>query len=336
MSSSTSSFEAARAWRRFAFLLVLCTAGLIAGIVGAAYAIDPYDTGRSRLFEKRGVRAQGPRTAAASRGRDPAFDSAIVGNSHVQLLSPERLRGKSGLSFVQLSVPATRPHEQLVLIDWFLRHREAPAKALVIGIDETWCTADPALENDRPFPFWLFSANPLAYLRGLMRYDILEELPRRLSYLASDAPERARPDGYWDYEPNYAAFGYAERPDIRAALERSPDGGAGPPPARLPAAEALQAAFAAFPVDLDVVLVFPPQYIVYQPRAGTPRGAADEACKAAFRRLAAERPRTRIVDWRTDRPENRIAANYIDQTHYRRNVAEAVEDEVAAAIVTGP
>ena len=95
MSSSISSSDATRPWRRFAALLVLCTAGLIAGIVGVAYAIDPYDSGRSTLFQKRGVRVQGPRTAAASRGRDPAFDAAIVGNSHVQLLSPERLLTKT-------------------------------------------------------------------------------------------------------------------------------------------------------------------------------------------------------------------------------------------------
>jgi len=336
MSSSISSSEPARAWRRFALLLVLWTAGLIVGIVGLAYAIDPYDTGRSQLFERRGVRVQGPRTAAASRGRDPAFDAAIVGNSHVQLLSPERLLSKTGLAFVQLSVPATGPREQLVLIDWFLRHRRAPAKALVLGIDETWCTADPTLENDKPFPFWLFSANPLAYVRGLLRYDILEELPRRLSYLARNEPTRARPDGYWDYEPNYGSIGSANRPEIRASLEKYPGDGSNPPLARYPAADALQAAFASFPAGLDVVLIFPPQYIAFQPRPGTPRGVADAACKAAFRRLASTRRNTHVLDWRTDKPPNRVAANYFDQTHYRRPVAEAVESDLAAALVTGP
>ena len=82
-------------------------------IVTAVYAIDPYDTGRSSLLAKPGVRPQGPRTAAASRGRDQAFNGAIIGNSHIQLLSPERLKAATGLDFVQLSVPATRPEGAL-------------------------------------------------------------------------------------------------------------------------------------------------------------------------------------------------------------------------------
>jgi hypothetical protein len=177
MSSSISSSEPARAWRRFALLLVLWTAGLIVGIVGLAYAIDPYDTGRSQLFEGR---------------------------------------------------------------------------------------------------------------------------------------------------------------EIRASLEKYPGDGSNPPLARYPAADALQAAFASFPAGLDVVLIFPPQYIAFQPRPGTPRGVADAACKAAFRRLASTRRNTHVLDWRTDKPPNRVAANYFDQTHYRRPVAEAVESDLAAALVTGP
>ena len=75
--------------------------------VAIAYAIDPYDRGSLAAFEGRGVRVQGPRTATASRGRDPAFDAAIVGNSHVQLLSPERLTRATRASFVSLATPGT-------------------------------------------------------------------------------------------------------------------------------------------------------------------------------------------------------------------------------------
>ena len=56
---------------------MLGAAVLLIGILGAAYAIDPYDTGRSGLLKKPGVRPQGPRTANASRGRDPAFNAAV-------------------------------------------------------------------------------------------------------------------------------------------------------------------------------------------------------------------------------------------------------------------
>jgi hypothetical protein len=336
MSSSISSSDPRAAWGGFARVFIAVTALLLAFLLGLAFAIDPYDTGRSALLAKAGVRPQGPRTAAASRGRDPTFDSAIVGNSHVQLLSPERLKRRTGLSFVQLAVPATGPKEHIVLIDWFLRHRRSPAMALVIGIDESWCTADPTLTSDKPFPFWLFSANPLEYLRGLIRYDVLEELPRRLSYVTRPRAPRARDDGYWDYEPNYGGIGFADDPAVRAKLEITPGDGANPPLATYPGADALQALSASFPGDLAVVLVFPPQYIAFQPRPGSPRSVADEACKAAFRRFAAGRPRTMVLDWRADRPLNRDSALYFDQTHYRRPIAEAVEGDLAAALATGP
>jgi hypothetical protein len=331
-SSSISSSDPAGAWCRFSVLLVASAATALAGLVGLAYAVDPYDTGRSGLFAKAGVRPQGPRTAAASRGRDPAFDAAIVGNSHIQLLSPERLKDRTGLAFVQLSVPATGPKEQLVLVEWFLRHRARPARALVLGVDGTWCRADPDLANDKPFPFWLYSESPLAYARGLVRFDILEELPRRLAYVFGADGERARPDGYWDYEADYLGLGFGTDPALRQRLDISPGDDAANPTGRFPAAEALAERLAVLPGDLALVLVFPPGYVAVQPRPGTPRAAAEEACKARFRALAAARPRTAVVDWRTDRPLNRDPALFFDQTHYRQPIARAVENDVAAAL----
>src|SRR5690606_37526867 len=106
MSSSTSSSDAAP-WRRFALTLVAVTAAALLALVAVAYAVDPYDSGRSALFEKPGVRPQGPRTANASRGRDPAFNAAIFGNSRIQLIPPERLDKATGLDFVQLAVPGS-------------------------------------------------------------------------------------------------------------------------------------------------------------------------------------------------------------------------------------
>jgi hypothetical protein len=330
ISSSRSRSEGA--WRRFAATFVLVAALVLAAVVALAYAVDPYDTGRSTLFAKPGVRPQGPRTAAASRGRDGAFNAAIVGNSHVQLLSPERLKAKTGLAFVQLSVPATGPREHLVLVDWFLRHRAAP-RALVLGTDVAWCTADRELANDKPFPFWLYTANPLAYARGLVRFDILEELPRRLGYVFGKEPERARPDGYWNYETDYLGLGYGTNPTLKERLEVRPgDGAPSNGTGRFPAAQALRELASALPRDTALVIVFPPNYSAFQPTPGTARAAADEACKAALRDAVAARSGSAVVDWRVDRPENRDPGLYFDQTHYRQPIAEAVENDIAAAL----
>jgi hypothetical protein len=325
------AIDAAGSWRRFAVVFAITAAALLMAFLGIAYAIDPYDSGRSTVLAKPGVRPQGPRTAAASRGRDQAFNAAIVGNSHVQLLSPERLKAKTDLDFVQLAVPATWSKEHFVLIDWFLRHRQSPTHALVVGADPTWCTLDPAMPNDKPFPFWLFSANSAEYVRGLLRYDMLEELPRRLAYVFQEKAERARRDGYWDYEPDYIGLGY-ETPSLRARLEQ-PVGDWGPAaPGRFPVAEKLKAVIPSIPSDTALILVFPPTYQAQLPRPGTLRGKFDAACKAALREAAAAHPRSAVIDWRFDRPENRSPDNYFDQTHYRQPIARAIESDIADAL----
>jgi hypothetical protein len=202
-SSISSSDSGAGPWLRFAQIMAGTALVLLAGILALAFVLDPYDTGRPGLIGKPGVRPQGPRTAGASRGRDLAFDAAIFGNSHVQILSPERLGPQTNARFLSLTVPGTGPKEQLLLLDWFMRSRREAPKALVFGIDNAWCVSDPALPNARPFPFWLYERSSLAYAVGLIRYDILEELPRRIRYLTRSNPERAVPDGYWDYAASF-------------------------------------------------------------------------------------------------------------------------------------
>lgn len=336
-SSSISSSEAAAPaqavpWIAFATRFALAAAALLALILATAYAIDPYDSGRSTLFAKPGVRPQGPRTANASRGRDPAFDAAVIGNSRVQLLSPDRLKAETGVAFVQLSVPRSGPREQLVLLDWFMRHRPRPAGAVVLGVDALWCTADPTLPLLAPFPFWLYTRSALDYVGGLVRFDVLEEVPRRMRYVFAANPARARPDGYWDYAPEYL------RPDdpggvaLRGRLEGGDTRETPPIGERFPAMEALRRSLASLPAEVPVVLVLPPLYAKHLPQPGSEAAAAQARCKAAAVEAAASRPRTAVVDWRTDRPETRDPASFFDAPHYREPVARMIERDVAEAL----
>jgi hypothetical protein len=343
MNSSISSSEAImagsgsqRAWARFALLLVGAGLGMLAILTAVIFVVDPYDTGRPGWINKPGVRPQGPRTAAASRGRDPAFNAAIFGNSHVQLLSPERLNGQTGLSFVSMIAPATRPKEQLALMDWFLRNRVSPPRALVVGIDGEWCTGDPELPNDKPFPFWLYDRSLATYMRGLIRYDMLEEAPRRVGYLLSKKPERARPDGYWDYEPNYIALGYDVRPDRREKLEKGERSIALNATNSFPAADRLAAVLQTLPATTHVTLLHPPFYRSVLPREGDALWATETACKAAFAAVARARPNTTVLDWRVQRPEVQDAALWFDHTHYRTPVARKIEDDISRLIRAAP
>lgn len=331
MSSSTSSSDAR--WGGFGRTFLLAAALLTAALLALAFLIDPYDSGRSPLQLKTGVSPQGPRTAAASRGRDPQFSGAIFGNSHIQLVSPEQLAQKTGIAFVSLIAPATGPRESLVLLDWFLRHRKEPAKALVIGIDVRWCTADPTLATEKPFPFWLFEASTPRYLAGLMRFDVIEETLRRLRYLSAKAPERARPDGYWDYEAGYEVQGFHSDPVRRAKLLEPLDISGGNATGPFPAAAALRELLDKLAPGVPVVLVRPPNFVSALPAPNSAAASADAACRDAYSRLATERPRTALVDWRIDRPENREPDNYFDHTHYRQKIAGPLGADIAGAIV---
>lgn len=336
MSSSTSSSEqAARAakWKGFTGAFLGAAALIAVAFMTAAFLIDPYDSGRSPLKLKEGVRPQGPRTALASRGRDPNFTGAIFGNSHVQLISPEELRATTGISFVSLIAPATQPREAFATIDWFLRHhRKTPPKAIVVGIDNYWCTANPALPIEKPFPFWLLSRDLPDYIGGLMRFDLLEELPRRISYLASRKAERARPDGYWDYESGYGVQGYGTNPEIIARLEKPIEAGGGNVDGPFPAATGLEELMRTAPAETALILLRPPVYVTALSKPGTRDAAADAACRKAFADLAARRPRTALVDWRVDRPELRDPSLFFDHSHYRQPIARLVEADIAEAI----
>lgn len=318
---------AASDWLRFARLMTVTGLVLFAALVGAIAALDPYDTGRFALVTKPGVPPQGPRTAHASRARDPGFDAAIIGNSHVQLLSPERLHAATGIDFVSLTVPATGPKEQFAILDYWLANRPRPPRVIVIGVDPYWCRDDPAMANWMPFPFWLYAPDRWTYLAGLARLDVLEETGRRLRYLAGRIA-RARPDGYWDYEPDYAAQVaaggalLAKLAEPRATIAANASG-------RFPPVEALRERLARLPQSVKVVLVRPPVYRTGLPKPGTPEEATDAACAGAYAALAASDQRVRLIDWRNDRAENRIADLWFDHTHYRAGVAIALERAIA-------
>lgn len=319
------------AWRGFARGFLVTALGLLAGYLALAFALDPYDSGRSPLGAP-GIRPQGPRTAAASRGRDPAYQGAIIGNSHIQLIEPERLGRLSNIPFVQLAIPATGPGEQLVVLDWFLRHHPRP-RAIVLAPDDFWCTDDPALRNDKPFPYWLFAADLPGYLRGLMRYGVAQEVVGRIGWLMRRNRPRARADGWWDYEADYLRLGFGEEAHRAPYRDRpAPDaperGRAGP----FPAAGALRAALERVPAETPVVVVLPPVFHAALPRPGTPRAAAEAACKAALEAALAGHPRSALLDWRRDGPAARDPGLFFDQSHYRHPLAARVADDIAAAL----
>jgi len=335
MSSSISISELApiarRSWGRV--LRLYCVSVVLLGCVAAVLllTLDPFDTGRFALFGGHGVPHYGQRLISASLGRQADRDAAVLGNSTLQLLDPERLGLQTGLRVVSLTIPGTVPPEQLAVADWFRRHHPGAAfKGLVLGIDSSWCRGDGRMEPISPFPYWLYAENPLDYALGMMRLKHLETAGRKLLLMRGRvAPTRA--DGYNDYElgRTWTAF-KDERHEFEAEHGRAAVGDTWPP--RFAALPLLRQFLAQLPAETRVVLVMPPRNWRVLPAPGTREAARDTACAAAFGALAAERRGSRLLNF-VGRPGMREDDAFWDTIHFRASVARAMEAEIAAALV---
>jgi hypothetical protein len=359
--TSTASSEAARdaraasagdfVWRRFTILFV----GVFAAVVGIAYGfiilVDPYDSGRfaslglrspydastSQVADLTGsippsVAAFGDtdtsqRTSNVALGRSPRFNAAIFGNSHGQLLSPHRLSRATGLNFVQLTVPGSNVREQLAMMHWFITHHP-DVGAMVLALDERWCVTDPHLPLRTPFPFWLYSDSNLVYLANAMSTRSLRDSVRRVAAVFGSPPP-VDPAGYADYEMGKA---WSFKPGPPANADEFPV--AGERSSRdFPGLIRLDAVLGEIPATTPVVIVMPPQFYTRLPPAGTPAAQFRDACKG---RIAARARRGAgggaFIDFLVDSEIARTPENFMDDEHYRSNVAQIIEADIAAAL----
>ena len=315
-------------WRRW--LAVFC--GVLFGATGLVYlfllVLDPFDTGRFPSVGIAGVMDESPRTANASRGRDPRFDSAIVGSSTGQPLDPTRLARATGLSFVQLTTPGTGPREQLALLDYFVARHERIG-ALVLVVDNTWCTQDASLPMTHPFPFWLY-ADHIEYLRNLLSERAVRHAFRRIG-IALGVKQATDPVGYKDYEAGKA---WNFHPDI-SSLALPASAPLPLPDVRFPAIERLGDFLGRQRSAAPFVIVMPPIFATALPRVGTAEAAHLAACKAALARVASGRPGARLLDFHVDDEVARDPRNFMDTEHYRAEIARKVEAGIAIAISSG-
>ncbi len=324
MNSSTSSSEARPTAGRFLAVFLGAAATIIAAIAAILAVADPYDTGRLTPFVRPGVPETGPRMANASRMRNPAFDAAILGNSTIQLISPERLDALTGYRFVQLSIPGTGPMEHAAMARRLFSLRGGGVKALVLGIEPSWCDASRERTTVNPFPFWLYDDRDAAYLASLFRMDSLEFLPRRLRLIAGrERPGRA--DGYWDYEAGGGYEEYARRELAAVPMPAPTDG-------RPAATRALERILAAAPAETAILIVHPPIFVHTPSRASAEDVRIISECKAALHEIARRRPRTAVVDFWVENELTRDRRLFLDHNHYRQAMARLMEADIARGL----
>lgn len=312
-------------WRRFALTTVLAAAGLSLLAFTLVVVADPYDTGRFSLMPEIGVMDANPRTANASHGRSARFNAAIVGNSRGQYLDPPRLSDLTGLSFVRLTAQGTGPREQLAVMGWFARSHQRVG-ALVLAADQTWCTDDPSLPIQHPFPFWLYAEGDLEYLGGLLNSHTFTLLWRR-TRLWLGLTTRSDAAQSWDY-----------RDDVRLRRDGTLDipfvlmNEAVPPDAPYPAIDRLRTFIASLPADTPFVIVMTPAYHTALPPAGGNGAARLARCKTLLSSLISGRPRSGLVDFFVDGPLARSPDNFLDHIHYPRTTALPIEDAIAETL----
>jgi hypothetical protein len=310
-----------RRWRRWniTFFAVLFGVGGLLYIL--LLLIDPYDTGRFINVGIVGIDDHTPRTADVSRGRDPRFDAAVFGNSTGQLVDPSRLNAGTGLSFVQLTVPGTGPHEQLALLRWFVS-RHDHIGALVMVTDESWCASDANLPLNYPFPFWLYGSD-FGYLANLLNWKSIDHAAWRIQ-LALGQRQRSDPVGYSDYSAEKITRGFVAAPAQPDLTRAEADAG-------FPWIDELGRAAGTL-LGIPIILVMPPVHHSLLPPSGSLAAARLDRCKRALVQTVAGRPRSGFVDFRRDTPETRDQENFFDVIHYRNNIAREIEERVTTML----
>jgi hypothetical protein len=334
MTSSISSSEtpvdpkAVSEWRRWlvAFLSVPLLG--ICLIVTFLVAVDPYDTGKFGLLDIDGVDDGTTSTAIPSRARDAQFDSAVIGNSTVQALDPAELSRASGLRFVQLYKIGASPHEELAVLDLFVRHHPHPA-ALVIGADPYWCTHDET-DPSRDFPYWLYDRSFFEYAVRLISWKTFEHAFQRLA-IGLGLHRRAVVNGYFNYEEIWPPGPLREvaAPWQPAPAATTAERGV------FPAIALLYAAIGKLPSDVRVVLFVPPLFHTKLPEPGSVATMERDACNAALAQVVAGRRNGKFINFRVDNALTRDPVNFVDFIHYHAPIAHKMSNDIVASLRSG-
>jgi hypothetical protein len=331
-------------WGRFAGVFAGAALGLAAALYAFVAALDPYGLRARPDRPPTPIMDVNQRFMYPQIVRGGRYDAAAFGTSTIRLLDPRLLDAAFGARFANLGLNAGTPWEQTQIAGLFLRHVPNP-KALLFGLDDTWCEADADTEEKRltprAFPPWLYDDDPLNDYAHLLNLRSLEIAGRVALNRLGLMPEHTRPDGYRVFTPPEQFYDLAR---ARRHIWRAPRAAPVDPPVRLGAAEEAALRFPALawlddllgraPSSAAVVLAFMPVHVAAQPVPGSLAAARDDVCKAHIAAIGARRGAT-VVDFRRPSPVTTEDANYWDPLHYRLGLVERIVAALAAARTTG-
>jgi hypothetical protein len=311
-------------WRRCAHLFLAAMIGMLAVSFLFILLVDPFDRGRPPGLLLHGIFDESPRTANVSRGRDPRFDAAIFGNSHIQLLDPHRLSTASNLNFVQMSTPGTGPRETVSLMNWFIRNH-AIVRAMVVGVDNQTCTQDRGLPLANPFPFWLYG-DDFDYMAHVLSSHSIGRGWKRI-LLATGVAKATDPAGYWNYEEG-RVWDFRPPRTMRQQVDLAPVPSEG---LKFPWLDQIESTLAQLSTETRILLVMPPHFAASLPASNSKAARDLAACKQEILRRAMARHWV-FLDFLLDNQLSRDPENFWDPEHIRMGVARIIEERVVGEV----
>jgi hypothetical protein len=331
--ASPAQVEAApTAWADFARLFLIGAAVIgLAAVFGIAL-VDPYGLRAAPGHPPGPIMDTNQRLSYPQIARGSPFDAAVFGTSTARLLDPAALDAAFDARFANLAVNAATPDEQIRLAELFLARRSV--RAILFGLDTTWCAADPPARTANAFPDWLYeTGTPWGVLHQFSLRSFTIATQTGLAYLGLTRP-RIRPDGYAVFTPPEALYDADRaRTHIRAGsldLAASSDR----PDAPMPALARLDALLGYVPSGALKLIAFMPVHATAQGTSGTPVGRREAACKARVAAIGAEHAAV-VVDFRVASPMTTQDTNYWDALHYRLPVAAQIVAALREAVSSG-
>lgn len=306
--------------------------------------IDPYDSvSFSPKWERYPVRGD-HRHWNAMLVRKPGFDSTVIGTSSSMLLKPSELNEVFRGSFVNLSMPAATPFEQLRLLDLF-QHYHPRIGTVVFGLDSLWCHPDGGRQftNDilrRAFPEWLYDTVTWNDLPPFNKTTLKATYDQARALLGIFVPYQRWTDGYEDLTQTLHKNKDPEAIRKRiyegtreGVLWRNPDH---PPLPTYPDLDRLAHALGKLPATTLKVLFFSPYHHFHLPQPGTEQETLWEGCKNKATGLAERVGNLVVVDFLIRSPITNDDSHYIDGYHYTTAIASRVTRLLGEALEASP
>ncbi|MCJ2070373.1 hypothetical protein MKK75_16460 [Methylobacterium sp. J-030] len=322
----------ARHWSGFARSFIAAVTVLGLAVIAFVALLDPYGLRAAPGHPPGPIMDANQRLSYPQIARGGSFDAAIFGTSTARLLDPEALDAAFGVRFANLAVNAATPDEQIRLAELFLaRH---PVRAVLFGLDGTWCAADPPARTANAFPDWLYAEGaPWGVLRQVNLRAVTVAARVGLAWIGLARP-RIRRDGYAVFTPPEDRYDPERaRAHIRAGAA-DPAAASDPEDAPMPALARLDDLLSRVPARAVKLLVFTPVHAAAQGAPGTARGRREAACKRRVAAIGARRGAT-VVDFRIASPLTTRDAHYWDALHYRLPVAARIVADLKDAVAAG-